>query len=413
MNTGVKAAIVLVSVAFAAVCGYLITTKNNQFDVYTIASYGSMEFDFFAWWNGDVCFGNVNVLVDKIPDLAANQKEILTSFDRIYTAAPYFGAAQWFTAFYAYVDAVGKTPAPDAGLNATMADQGWKLDSSWTHPVYAPLGTASSDEDIFLTQFTGWKQIPFDNPWMAFAPGGNVFQAADSAGANMHLYEDDTEPRRPTLINIAANQAGVCDTPTLAGFSASVEVAREQSPIADHMLVFGNYLSNWAIFDVLDDIMMRTILIDMGCVLVLSAICLQDVFASIVSLLGIAIIVVETFGLCAVLMSFNPWLAGAVIMSVGISVEFVAHTVAAFAGASGSSKARLTHALCDIGPALLQGTLTTFFGIIPMAFHRLPGSREYFFPAFSMVCVCGLYNAFVFVPAALACSNNKGADEAL
>merc|ERR1711959_15289 len=317
-------------------------------------------------------------------------------------------------AFYAYVDALSKTPDSDGDGNTTYGDRGWKLDSTWTHPLYAPQGIMpEEDENLFLTLFSRWKEIPYGNPWKAFAPGGDSFVGADYGGVNLMLHEDETNLLRPTLLGMTYNQAGQCETEPLLKAYRDIEAALDKSPISDYVSIWGGFHGNWGSFDTLEAILMTSVLVDLACVLILSFIVLQSVFAALASLLGIAMIVVQTFGICCVIMSFNSYLCGSVLISVGIAVEFVAHMTAAFAHASGSTKARLSHGLCDIGPALLQGTLTTFAGVIPMAFHHLPASREYMFPSFSLLMVFGLYNGFVFVPGALAFSPSKGDNEAL
>ena len=103
---------------------------------------------------------------------------------------------------------------------------------------------------------------------------------------------------------------------------------------------------------------------------------------------------------------FSAIPAVSLIMSVGISVEFVAHFVLAFlmegiaTNSTRNDRVRMT--FIRMLPPILQGGISTFFSIILLGFSKFAFVRRYFFLPFLCVCVIGLLNGLILLPTVLS-----------
>merc|ERR1719476_60732 len=85
-----------------------------------------------------------------------------------------------------------------------------------------------------------------------------------------------------------------------------------------------------------------------------------------------------------------------------MSIEFTAHTAAAFSHAQGSSSNWLAEAMQHTFPAIWEGSISTLFGILPMAFSDTIFEVKYFFAIFTLIIATGMLNGFLCLPAFLA-----------
>lgn len=89
------------------------------------------------------------------------------------------------------------------------------------------------------------------------------------------------------------------------------------------------------------------------------------------------------------------------LMSIGISVEFIAHPVAAYEFAVGSRNERLAQAMSMTAVPVLQGAFSSFLGFCFLAASEFEYITKYFFAIFLMIVIFGTINALVFLPAIL------------
>ena len=89
------------------------------------------------------------------------------------------------------------------------------------------------------------------------------------------------------------------------------------------------------------------------------------------------------------------------VISIGLCVDFSAHIAHGFLSRRGSREQRVTRTLTKIGPAVLNGGLSTL-----LAFILLSTSKSYvfmsFFKIFFLICIFGLYHGLVALPVLLA-----------
>merc|ERR1711920_656640 len=89
-----------------------------------------------------------------------------------------------------------------------------------------------------------------------------------------------------------------------------------------------------------------------------------------------------------------------VIISVGLCVDYSAHIAHAFLKEKGTRRQRSILAVQNIGPAVLNGGISTFLALVLLA-----PSESYvfstFFKVFCLVIIFGLYHGLIFFPALL------------
>ena len=90
------------------------------------------------------------------------------------------------------------------------------------------------------------------------------------------------------------------------------------------------------------------------------------------------------------------------MMAVGFGVEFCAHYARSFMLAPGDRVSRTLAALREIGPPIVNGGITTFLSILPVAFSGYKYFITYFFGFYSILIVVCLANALVLLPALLS-----------
>ena len=126
--------------------------------------------------------------------------------------------------------------------------------------------------------------------------------------------------------------------------------------------------------------------------------------ASLIIVGIISMIILECFGIMGMLdIKFSAIPAVSLLMSVGISVEFVAHFVLTFLMEfDGNQNDRVRITFLRMMPPVLQGGLSTFCSIILLAFSEFEFVRKYFFLPFLSVCVVGLINGLILLPVILS-----------
>jgi len=114
------------------------------------------------------------------------------------------------------------------------------------------------------------------------------------------------------------------------------------------------------------------------------------------------IMFVEVYGSLAVLdIQYQTLAATSMLMSMGISVEFVAHPVAAFEFATGTRSERIAEAMSKTALPVFEGAFSSLLGFIFLYFSDFDFVRKYFFYLFLMMCSFGTLNALIFLPGLL------------
>merc|ERR1740130_179891 len=177
----------------------------------------------------------------------------------------------------------------------------------------------------------------------------------------------------------------------------------DESPIKDNVWLYGPILVFWEVFMELEPELFTIMGIDCAIIFMVTLVSFGfDVVTAIITCLSCSMIVLEIYGLSVALMNFNIFVATFPLMAMGMSVEFTAHLAAAFSLGSGEPVDRLSEAMGHTFPALVEGSVSTFCGIFPLAFHPQVFVVKYIFTIMTMVVVVGMLNGTVFMPAMLA-----------
>lgn len=100
-------------------------------------------------------------------------------------------------------------------------------------------------------------------------------------------------------------------------------------------------------------------------------------------------------------MNLNHSLYVSLVVTVGLSIEFCAHIARDFMLADGNRGMRVAHALKSVGFAVFNGGVTTFLGIIPVAWADFNYFKKYFFMLYSVVVLVGLFVGLMLLPGIL------------
>ena len=180
---------------------------------------------------------------------------------------------------------------------------------------------------------------------------------------------------------------------------------------------FNQEYSNWETDEVITKELFRNLGIAMACVFLTTLLLLADFFGSVIVLFTVAITLVN---LCGFMHTWGITIdvvsAVNVIIAIGLCVDYSVHICHAFLTVSGTRRDRAAAALVDMGPAVLNGGISTL-----IAFILLAGSESHvfsvFFRVFLLVVVFGLFHGLILLPVILSLIgpapylNSKPADE--
>ena len=146
----------------------------------------------------------------------------------------------------------------------------------------------------------------------------------------------------------------------------------------------------------------RNLGIALACVFLTTLILLADLLGSILVLGTVALSLVDLCGFMHTWdISIDVVSAVNVIIAIGLCVDYSVHICHAFLTVSGTRKERAAAAMVDMGPAVLNGGVSTL-----IAFILLAGSDSHvfsvFFRIFLLVIIFGLFHGLILLPVVLS-----------
>eukprot|EP00096_Caligus_rogercresseyi_P007392 TRINITY_DN2523_c0_g3_i5.p1 TRINITY_DN2523_c0_g3~~TRINITY_DN2523_c0_g3_i5.p1 ORF type:complete len:378 (+),score=102.59 TRINITY_DN2523_c0_g3_i5:148-1281(+) len=114
-------------------------------------------------------------------------------------------------------------------------------------------------------------------------------------------------------------------------------------------------------------------------------------------------ILVQLIGAMGLLLGvhFSAVPAVVLILAVGIGVEFTLHICIGFVTSVGSKNRRIVLSLKHMFTPVFHGAISTFLGIVMLAFSDFDFVFRYFFLVLSSLILLGLFNGLVFLPVLL------------
>jgi len=123
--------------------------------------------------------------------------------------------------------------------------------------------------------------------------------------------------------------------------------------------------------------------------------------AAIISLFSV-LLCCQVYGSLWVLdIKYQSLAAVSMLMSIGISVEFIAHPVAAFEFSVGTRSERLAQAMAKTAWPVVEGAISSFVGFAFLVASDFKFVQKYFFWIFFMIVLFGSINALIFLPGLL------------
>lgn len=89
------------------------------------------------------------------------------------------------------------------------------------------------------------------------------------------------------------------------------------------------------------------------------------------------------------------------VMGVGVAVEFTAHITRLFMLTPGTNPERAEKALAKMSVPVAFGGISTFIGVVPLAFAKFGYFQLYFFQQYVLILALGMYNGLFFLPVML------------
>lgn len=295
--------------------------------------------------------------------------------------------------------------------------------------------------------FNSFRNIPA-NPFDAWNPAKQGFMYADMAGVNKFAYHKQSgvcgsydgvcavknDPMKQAMCKGGCSDSDGChllntstsplvqacrvDKPKMVllpflGVKLDTEdkfitqmqdtdAVLASSNLKDNAFIYGPIDIFWRVFVTLKADLTVLIIVDCAIIFVIALLFFSgDVVTAFITSLCCSMIVVEIYAVASTIMSFNIFTAALVLMSMGLAVEFVAHLAAAFSSGDGDISERLSYAMADTFPALMDGSCSTFFGILPLCLHPIAFIVKYIFGILTLIVGVGLLNGLVFMPAIL------------
>jgi len=397
------------------VSGWLISNKDIGYNPAEAVKDGSPQyravevfFDEFSSFPAFLCFDDV--------DVPNSQRDMLTLFssltapDQKHTEA--FGL-NYLTAFY--------FQHAQHVMTGTLP-----VDPSWNSSL-APFGTVNLKSEDFYRYYHDWSRVPVENPMKALDPAAMGYVTADLAWANEFSYVSANRSLAPAL-RFSFFSFFIVGLQDQSDFVASIRQANElldRSPLKGKASIYGATFTFWSVLLDLDSTVWRILGLNLAIVFTCTLLCsmasslalleslrthkckdacfefLGCLSVAIISTLACAMIVGEIYGLSMLFLKFNMFVAMTLLAASGISIEFVAHLVTAFLQETGSPQERVVRAVAITAPAILQSSLSTVVGILPMSLSPFAFVVKYMFGMFALVQAIGLLSGLVFLPAFL------------
>ena len=140
----------------------------------------------------------------------------------------------------------------------------------------------------------------------------------------------------------------------------------------------------------------------MMCVFVITLLLLANVKICVLVLLCVILTLVDIVGMLHFWgITIDTLSCVNIVLAIGLCVDYSAHIAHAFMVAEGSAIERSQTALATMGPAIINGGITTFIAVVPLIFSA---SHVFltFFKVFFLTVLFGLFHGIIFLPVILS-----------
>ena len=158
----------------------------------------------------------------------------------------------------------------------------------------------------------------------------------------------------------------------------------------------------WIMIDIITEELVRNILLALLVIFVCTFILVMELATSALVLFTVALTIIDTAGFLQFWGLFlDQDFAIFLTISIGLCVDYSAHIAHSFMVCQGSRDQRMAKTLVDIGPAVLNGGISTFCAFA-LLFYSKSQTFQAFFKVFFLVVNFGLFHGLVFLPVLLS-----------
>jgi len=273
--------------------------------------------------------------------------------------------------------------------------------------VLAPYGLGPTDPQIFYQAYHTLSKPPFaKDDWVGSkeqvqGASSGTYINFDLAGNQKYTF--GPKPLEQFQFSTFGFQAVdlYTDQDIVDAIKETMKLV-EDSPLKDHAFINALTFSYWRAFMDLEKKMWILLSACLGSIGVVTIFLLGSVVGALVGMMCSAMIAMEMFGFCMLFLKFNPFVVASLLSGIGLSVEFISHTVAAFfIEESGSVKSKLGQAMKQTFIPVLHGSISTALAVAPLILAPVQFITEYqCLPVFILIFI-GFLNSFIFLPAML------------
>ena len=187
----------------------------------------------------------------------------------------------------------------------------------------------------------------------------------------------------------------------IAGMEKTFEAIKSVS-FSGNVFATSEPYTMWLMIDIITEELVWNVLLALMMIFICTLVLIMDLATSLLVLLTVALTIFDTAGFLQFWGLFlDQDFAIFLTISIGLCVDYAMHMAHSFMILDGSRNQRMITTLTNIGPAVLNGGLSTFCAFVLLAFSK---SQTFlvFFKVFSLVVVFGLFHGLIFLPVVLS-----------
>merc|ERR1712038_265976 len=186
--------------------------------------------------------------------------------------------------------------------------------------------------------------------------------------------------------------------PTRRAVESLIRQADFSSAAFSHHWIY----ATWETDEIIGHELWRNIGLAMACVFLVTLVLLASLRLSLLVLLCVVLTLVDIVGFLHFWGTALDTISMVnIVVAVGLCVDYAVHIAHGFLASRGTREERSVETLVTIGPAVLNGGVTTFIALILLIFSS---SHVFvtFFRTFTLTVVFGLFHAIIFLPVVLS-----------
>lgn len=181
-----------------------------------------------------------------------------------------------------------------------------------------------------------------------------------------------------------------------------VEQVMESSHLSSRTFTHSKIYAAWETDEIIASELWRNMGLAMICVFVITLLLLADIKSCVLVFVCVVLTLVDIVGMLHFWgITIDTLSCVNIVLAIGLCVDYSAHIAHAFIVSEGSSIERSQSALSLMGPAIINGGITTFLAVFPLLFSASHVFQT-FFKVFFLTVTFGLFHGIIFLPVVLS-----------